>query len=685
MTHLQDWFDRLLASDPDLSRLRASARALLIALVGAGVLLGAARLLGLPAKAALIGVVVPMMSAVIVQDAARGEQRVTLWLMPLVATPAIWLGTWLADRPWWSGAAFVAIIVAGFEARRLGPRGTGLGTVAYLSYFYALLLKPDPGSELVLLGFLLAGTAIANALLAATQERPAALVRHQLRALRSRVALLLSDLVAALDMPDPERAAGRAQRQVAPLNGLSLTLDGRLDQVDPQRPDPSGGGVPALRDLLLQTELCAETLASLVEDQVRHERPGDPGRAAMRRLLVGLHEAVRSGATLDRDRLDADVQATPGDADQRWRLRRAACELLEQPAWREPLPPLRDEPRPPAPSAGGGATSPRHRWFALDQPTRQAIQGAVAAAGAGLAGYAISAQHWYWAVFAAFVVFTRVTSVGQTLAQAWKGIVANAGGVALGFAVAELVQGHTVLQLALLFVFVAAGFYAYRGLQAAYTMLLTAMLSMLYELLGKYTPGLLLVRLEETLAGAAIALVSGLLVFPVRTQDHSDRESTALLHEAARVLRETFHASGAPDSLQDVRALDRELQSLRGALGPVAGAGYGAAVAPHRRRLQLLGKLVYCLRHLRRLVGGHQGLRRDAALVAQAEEVASQLDAATSKPHDSGSARPGDSRHDGSAGVASGDGSGDAQRRRLATHWLEQADAIARSLGTAPR
>jgi uncharacterized membrane protein YgaE (UPF0421/DUF939 family) len=638
--------DRFVASDPERARLRAAVRAWLTAAIGAAILLGIAHLLQQPAKLALIGVVVPLMSAVAVQDPTPAQQRITMLLLPLVAAPAAWLGAWLHDAPLAAGVVFLIVIVAGFEGRRFGPRGVALGTIAYLAYFYALLLKPDPDSGFVVAGFLVVGTTIAYGVRLLTPDRPDRVLRQQLRALRARMALLLRALLRSVDASDHQRAAARVQRQVEALNAQSLALDTRLAQLAGH--DDEGDAVAVLRDRLLHDELAAESLASAVAALLR--RSGE--RQALRAALCQAQHADRE------------------NADLHWRLRHALHVIADEPAWALPLPSLQPA-RTPSATDGRAATAQRRRWFALDEPTRQAIQGAVAAAGAGIAGYFISQDHWFWAVFASFVVFTRASNVAQTLSQTWKGVLATVAGVALGLAVADAVGGHTALQLVLLYVFIAVGFYAYRGLQPLYSAMLTSMLAMLYGLLGMDASGLLVIRLQETLAGAAIALASGLVVFPVRTQDHADRESAALLRKAAQVLREAFDAAQPPPARDAVRALDRELQSLRSALGPVTETSYPARKEKHRQRLHQLTRLAYCLRHLYRVVDEHRGeLRGDAALADCARHVSDRLcevaarlegEEAASSPH----------------GKPPASQLGDGDRLRLARHWLRHAGAIA--------
>jgi uncharacterized membrane protein YgaE (UPF0421/DUF939 family) len=659
MPKLRDVF---IASDPERARLRAAIRAWLTAAIGAPVLLGLAHLLGQPATTALIGVVVPLMSAVTLQESVSAQQRTSLFLMPLVAAPAVWLGAWLHDRPLAAASVFLLVIAAGIEARRFGPRGAGLGTMAYSAYFYALLLKPQRGSELAVLGFLLVGTACAYVARHFTRDRPERQLRDALRAWRARLSVLVDALVHRQQGGARERADARVHRQVAAMNAQSLALDGRLTAL----------GAPAsmLRDRLLEDELAAEVLASsITSDAAGGWLPG------LRVLQATLHDGTpgRTGP-LPKNRGEGAE-----DAGLQWRLHRALCVLTTEPAWALPPPPASAPVRTPSPSDGSAATSARRRWFSLDEPTRQAAQATAAAGAAALAGYAISADHWFWAVFASFVVFTRASSVGQAASQARQGMLANVAGVAFGLLLADLCSGHHVLQLALLYVFIGLGFYAYGRFQAVYAALLVAMLAMLYELLSLDTSGLLVLRLQEALAGSAIALACSALVFPVRTEDHSDRESAALLHKGSQVLHDLFHLEPPLPARETVRSLDRELGALRGALQPVTHAAGSAGRGHHDRRLERLTRLAYCLRHFYALVSANLAdLRGDGALRARASGLAQELDDAARELQGEAAARP-------MPAMAGDAAKGTEVRLRLAHHWLDQVGEIVRDLRSGAR
>jgi len=660
---------RLVASDPGWERLRASLRALFTAGLAAGILLPLARLFQQPSQVALAGAVVPLMTCVVLQDITPAQQRRTLLLSPLAVVPSLWLGGWAVASAPWAAACFVAVIVAGLLARRFGPRGAGLGTLAYLSFFYALLLKLEPGQEAWTAAAVVAGTAIAYAVRLPFAETPQRQLRSELQAWRARLALLLGKLA---DSCGP-RGTRAARRELARLNELSLRIDDRLAQFSAE---PGGAPGNALRDRLLDGEIAAETLTSAADAVVQASvREGDATRAngaacaGLRRTFLALRDSVRGKAPAHAAERAAGALPALPDPDLQCRVRQAVHELANGPAWLAPLPCLEEEPQRPA-AAPERKPAPRRRWYALDDNQRQACQAAVAALGASAAGYAISSDHWFWAVYSAFVVFTRATSMGQALSQGWQGILANVAGVAFGLLLADAVHGHTMLQLVLLFGFIAAGFYAYRGLQPLYTLMLTAMLAMLYELLGEHTPDLLVTRLQETVAGAAVGIASGLLAFPVRTQSHSDRESAALLREAAPLVRGALEPPDQGKARDEVRALDRKLQELRRALGPVTHASYPAAKAPHRERLHQLSVLVYCIRHLLHLAAEYpEDFREARELRELAAAVADTMEAAAAALEGKGESTP-------PSPPATPQPT--QERQRVVAHWLRTIDAVAR-------
>src|SRR6185437_8502208 len=233
--------------------------------------------------------------------------------------------------------------------------------------------------------------------------------------------------------------------------------------------------------------------------------------------------------------------------------------------------------------------------FAIDDHTRLAVKATVAALGATLAGRVLSAEHWYWAVIAAFIVFSRSETSGQVLARAWQRVLGTMSGVAAGLIVAEAAYGHREVELVLLFAFVALGFYLYKSAYAAYAFLLTLMLAMLYGLIGNDSGRLLVVRLEETLVGGVIAAVTAATVMPWPTETDAAKKSATVLRKGARLLAALGEGTAAREALREV---DRAMRALRQALEPVTDAIFPAPKDARRQQLRDFFSFDFCLHQL---------------------------------------------------------------------------------------
>jgi len=661
-------FDLVLASDPALERLRSGLRALLTAGILAVLFLLVPRLLGLEYKLTLAGILVATIAAVALQDPGRKQQQQTMAWAPFLASAILVLGSLVGDHPWLSGACFLLIIFAAFQARRFGPRGSGLGALAYQSYFYALLLKTPPDKARWLPLFVFVGCAVAYAIrFWLVPEHPDRMLRSELRAWRARIRALLYDLAGQLEQ-GKEAGRKRIDAHLERLNAQSLGLETRLADFACDA-DRDGSAADRLRGQVLRGELAAEALAAVVRAAAR---AGAAERQVLANRLRTLERSPGGGAAAD----DSEKAGPALPAALRWRLQQALRVLACLPSPREALPPMRDERKPP-PAEGADKNADdkdgKRSWF--DDTTRRALQACAAALGAIVAGRALSPSHWYWAVFAAFVVFTRTVTIGQTLSGAWRQVLATVVGVCVGIAAAELVHGNRTVELALLFAFVGTGFYAFRGLQNVYVVLLSAMLAMLYELMGMNSPGLLILRLEETLIGAATAVLSASLVLPVHTRDASRGKSAELLRAAGRLLRAAWTDPDSPPRHEEIRELDRKLQALRQTLGPVTGAEYPGSKKHRRQHLRRLSRIAYCVRHCCDLVVNFAPqLTRLPALHAAACALGPRLERTATLFEEPERRDPPDAEQ---AVRLQAD---DSIPSRLAAHWLTDIDDTLRAL-----
>jgi uncharacterized membrane protein YccC len=217
--------------------------------------------------------------------------------------------------------------------------------------------------------------------------------------------------------------------------------------------------------------------------------------------------------------------------------------------------------------------------------------------------------------------------------------------------------------------------------------LLSAMLAMLYELMGMDSPGLLLLRLEETAIGAASAILSARLVFPVHTRDESGSKSAALLRACGRLLRTVWSgpdADAAPDPgarHAAIRDLDRKLQALRQALGPVTGASYPGSKENRRQHLARLSRIAYCVRHCCFLAThAAPALAQSAQLAAAARVLAPRLDAAAALLESSSERRKQQDVPPALPLPKAGQEQVDAIPLQLAIRWLMETDQALRAI-----
>lgn len=262
-----------------------------------------------------------------------------------------------------------------------------------------------------------------------------------------------------------------------------------------------------------------------------------------------------------------------------------------------------------APSLERGEWSPRGAFRIGTQiktpgftpAARQAIQLTLAAIPAIIAGEFLSAQRWYWGVLTAFVVFGGTTSAGETLRKAWSRVAGTAFGVAAGVIVAIGVRGSHPAALALLFVFLFIAVYGLRLSYALMTFGITAVLSLLYVLLGLFTDQILVLRLIETAIGAAFGGAAATFILPI----HTESVVNSVTAEALRRLSSAVEAAAArltgerdADPLAAARAYDEAFQSVRGQLLPLI---YTLRIHPDetlRTKLLLLASCAYSLRAL---------------------------------------------------------------------------------------
>lgn len=540
--------------DPGLVRFRFGGVAALSMALAVALMAGIGALVGEPVTVVLISAVLAMVSNLAVLEPELGRLRVTTALMVLPAVGSVAAGTLLAANRVVADAVFVVIMIGAAYIRRYGPRGNALGMAAFFGYFFTQFLQ----AAVAQLPWLLVAAAIgvgSTLLLRCfvfTEHHERTLERLS-RAFRAHVHRLVEATAELLSLPpdataeDIERELRSVRQHRTRLNETALLVVDRLERRPADRPDDG------LEVRVLDAELAAERLAVATRRLVQGGDIADDVRA---QLAAGIHAlsaatatgvapgvvaALLAGARRSVAAIVSSIDsATDGLGDRAQRVAFAIVRLANAleasaaaaaPAIAGPgheatadEPPTADLPTADLPDE---LEPPRERKAEADEPpshtllptTRQAIQVGVATSLAIVLGELVSPARWYWAVIAAFIVFAGTTSRGDVLNRGVQRVVGTLGGVVAGMGLALLVGERALPALILMFACVFFALYLVRVSQALMAFWVTAVLALLYGLIGQFSVETLVLRVIETAVGAALGMLAGYWVLPTITRD----------------------------------------------------------------------------------------------------------------------------------------------------------------------
>ncbi|WP_024794830.1 FUSC family protein [Tomitella biformata] len=572
------------ATDPGRLRLRGAATTTLSAALAMAVLLTATRMLGQPVTIAILGTIVALQAAAMVKDRTQRDRVITTLLVPLPAIGAVTAATLLQGAGYWAEIGFIAVLFGAVWVRRYGKRGTALGMVAFIAYFFTLFLAATPHQIPVLGGAIVLG--VAMTLLVRTlilPERPRLEIRRLAAALRAS-----SVQVLAAASTREGRDVARLRRRLDRLGATAMMIEDWLDRHAASLHVSVTSEALSLRvfDAQIATEQLASALWAL--------DPETPWPRTLGQATTALSSCLQDRCTPDQLRAarllaaEAAEKADPSTAagiatmvaqravTAHIAIHRVTTKAMETP---EPL-------REPIATAGEAAEEPAGKLVDRWAPsTKAAIQVAVATSVATVVGELISPDRWYWAVMAAFVVFTGASTRGEILSRAGQRIVGTIAGVLAGVLIAALVGHNPPVQLVLILVCV---FFAYYLAPVAYgllTFFLTMLLATLYGLLGVFSVEVLEIRVEETAAGALIGIASSYLILSTKTREALTKHALEYVDELAELIDTSVAAVLSPGHsapmIERARALDQILLDLVDAakpleLGPTTRSRHGA-------------------------------------------------------------------------------------------------------------
>lgn len=481
----------------------------------------------------VVSVLLSMMTGLFVRDStARDRVVTTALLIPLVVLVPLGAASLSSERPL-QLIAFSLVSGIAVWIRRYGPRATTIGTLGFFVLFFTLFLRPTT-AELPEFCLIAAG-AVASQLVVK-------LVQWVRRHPEHELGVLLGELRVACAAAIEASASAPHQR----------TMQARLARIDVM-----WHAIAAWQQSFRTanyTEWDQETLAEHVLDacvnteeaciQLARETAANQAETSDRQLALS-HTLTALDGHASRSQLEqaaswAESTIARENPDGAWAYRLAECVLAHTRLRTVTLhrrPPVHahghghghaapstkyhhpasDPPHPdPHDRRAGSEATRRHlRWTPWREwaPTsRLAVQAMTATAIASAVGEAISASRWYWAVLTAFLVFVSTTTRSGILTRAYRRIIGTALGLLVGIAATYLAHDIKIILVVILLLSVMGMIY-FGPLNYTYiSFFVTVMLVALYAILGILDRHLLELRLEETIAGAAIGVLCAYLL-----------------------------------------------------------------------------------------------------------------------------------------------------------------------------
>ena len=547
----------LAVSDPGRLRLRAATATTITVILAMVVLLPGSNVIGQPLTVALLGTVVAMQSSAAVKDKDQHSRVITTLLLVFPAIAAVSMSAVLSQFGKVADVGFIAVLFAAVWVRRYGPRGTALGMVAFICYFFALFLRAQPGQIPILVVSIVVGIGIS--LLVRTvilPDRPGLELKRLVRALRAA-----SIDVLEVSSNRGDRNLDLLRKKLDRLGSTALMIDDWLDRNDAAQLLSVTNDDLSVRifDAQIATEQLVSALWAL-----------DPNKSwpnSLGQVTTALGSCLQNNPSDDQLRAARRIAAAAaGKSDPSTRagiatgaaMRAVQAHIAIHHITSNALR-TESEPRKKPDEVEEMDTG-------LNPSTKAAIQVAVATSAATILGELISPDRWYWAVLTAFLVFTGASTRGEILSRAGHRVVGTIAGVLGGVVLSALVGNNQQLQLLLLVVCVFFAFYLVTVAYALLSFFVTVMLAMLYGLLGTFSIDVLELRIYETAAGGLVGIAAAYFIFSTGTRSTLISKIEDYLDQMSAIIDTGIGAVVQPGHethlVADMRKLDNALKDL---------------------------------------------------------------------------------------------------------------------------
>ncbi|WP_027667559.1 FUSC family protein [Rhizobium leguminosarum] len=537
----RDW---LLANDPALSRLRMASRVTLTIVLSFTILFAIQMLIvPLPTAAFGLGIVLSIEGGVAVRDKGNSRQLVTRLFGCVASLGVVAIAAGLEDRRFLSDLVFLVVIALASAGRVFGPRGFAIGMFAFTSYFMGSYFRPSvaelPDVAIGPVVSVLVGHLVRAVLLPDDWRRD---LLRSLESVRGRINQILFKLAALAGGAE----IGEADRQE--LRQLEDRLKEVVLMAETFIPRPPGGVFDAAADpaaelaiRLFDAHLAAESAIVL---SFQSPPPFALVHAVIEADATQLAPYSAMAEAIKDEPQGETVLALLWLGEARQQLTRAIGE--GQASGFAGIDAVKD------------AAQPERIDFSFANPLlRSALQITLASALAMGFGLLLSRDRWFWAVLAAFLVFTNTNSRGDTAMKALSRSLGTVFGIAIGLVLATLISGEPVIAIPVAGICIFLAFYFLQVSYAAMTFFISIVLCLVYGMTGVLTLDLLQLRIGETLIGAVAGTAVAFLVFPARTRGALD----AALARWFQALDELLSAIGEGKSGFALIALSQKIDA----------------------------------------------------------------------------------------------------------------------------
>ncbi|MGO7904668.1 FUSC family protein [Rhizobium leguminosarum] len=537
----RDW---LLANDPALSRLRMASRVTLTIVLSFTILFAIQMfIVPLPTAAFGLGIVLSIEGGVAVRDKGNSRQLVTRLFGCVASLGVVAIAAGLEDRRFLSDLVFLVVIALASAGRVFGPRGFAIGMFAFTSYFMGSYFRPSlaelPAVAIGPVVSVLVGHLVRAVLLPDDWRRD---LLRSLESVRGRINQILFKLAALASGAE----IGEADRQE--LRQLEDRLKEVVLMAETFIPRPPGGVFDATADpaaelaiRLFDAHLAAESAIVL---SFQSPPPFALVHAVIEADAVELGRYEEMAETIKDKPQGETVRALLWLGKARQQLTQAIGE--GQASGFSGI------------DAAMDTAQPQPIDFSFANPLlRSALQITLASALAMGFGLLLSRDRWFWAVLAAFLVFTNTNSRGDTAMKALSRSLGTVFGIAIGLLLATLISGEPVIAIPVAAVCIFLAFYFLQVSYATMTFFISIVLCLVYGMTGVLTLDLLQLRIGETLIGAVAGTAVAFLVFPARTRGALD----AALARWYQALDELLSAIGEGKSGFALMALSQKIDA----------------------------------------------------------------------------------------------------------------------------